>query len=121
MSMKEHTLVLLFLSVFLLFAVQSSSEAAGASVGDAGACVYGNYPTLQGNIQRTGGVEGISPLTNSLLWQSPPATAGCIESGVVVANGRVFFETWYSWMGGNATDALYCLDARTGEILWSNR
>ena len=119
MSMKEHTLVLLSLSLFLLFAVQSSG--AGASGGSAGACdVYGNYPMLQGNIQRTGGVEDISPLTNSLLWQSPPETAGCIESGVVAANGRVFFETWYSWMGGNATDALYCLDARTGEILWTN-
>ena len=80
------------------------------------------YPTLQYDAQRTGNVTGIAPETASLLWQSGEKTAGCIGAGPIVSDGKVYISTWWSWMGGggNAVDALYCLDAASGEEIWNN-
>ena len=82
------------------------------------------YPTLQYNAQRAGDVPGKGPVTSNLLWQSPNETHGCIQSGLVVHDGKVYVETWYSGMGRmdpGETDALFCLDEDTGEILWMNK
>ncbi len=82
------------------------------------------YSMLQYDAQRTGNVPGKGPVTSNLLWQSPNATHGCIQSGSIVHDGKVYVETWYSaGMGGGDSskiDALYCLDEITGEILWMN-
>ncbi len=83
----------------------------------------GNYPMLQYDAQRTGNVSGIAPETDTLLWQSNEKTAGCIEAGPIVSDGKVYISTWWSaGMGveGNAVDALYCLDEDTGEEIWNN-
>ena len=105
----------------------------GQRIVDAVETVYGylsallepamTYPTLQYNAQRTGNVPGKGPVTSNLLWQSPNETHGCIQSGPVVHDGKVYVETWYLGMGGmdpGETDALFCLDEDTGEILWMN-
>ncbi|MCK4731623.1 MAG: PQQ-binding-like beta-propeller repeat protein, partial [Methanophagales archaeon] len=81
------------------------------------------YPTLQYNAQRAGDVPGKGPVTSNLLWQSPNETHGCIQAGPVIHDGKVYVETWYSGMGGadpGETNALFCLDEDTGEILWMN-
>ncbi len=81
------------------------------------------YPTLQYNAQRAGDVAGKGPVTSNLLWQSPNETHGCIQAGPVIQDGKVYVETWYSGMGGEdtgETNALFCLDADTGEIVWMN-
>ncbi|MCW3133572.1 MAG: helical backbone metal receptor [Methanophagales archaeon] len=81
------------------------------------------YPTLQYNAQRTGDVPGKGPVTSSLLWQSPNETHGCIQAGPVVHDGKMYVETWYSGMGGEdsgETNALFCLDVDSGEIVWMN-
>lgn len=78
------------------------------------------YPMFQHDAQRTGNVSGVAPETATLLWESSEKTAGCIEAGPIVSEGRVYISTWWSWMGGNATDALYCLDEDTGEDIWNN-
>ena len=82
-----------------------------------------NYPMLQYDAQRTGNVSGIAPGTDTLLWQSNEKTAGCIQAGPIVSDGKVYISTWWSsGMGveGNAVDALYCLDENTGEEIWNN-
>jgi outer membrane protein assembly factor BamB len=82
-----------------------------------------NYPMLQYDAQRTGNVSGIAPETDTLLWQSNEKTAGCIQAGPIVSDGKVYISTWWSsGMGveGNAVDALYCLDEDTGEEIWNN-
>ncbi|MCK4733714.1 MAG: PQQ-binding-like beta-propeller repeat protein, partial [Methanophagales archaeon] len=81
------------------------------------------YPMLQYNAQRTGNVSGVAPETANLLWQSGEKTAGCIQAGPIVYDGKVYITTWWSaGMGveGNGVDALYCLDENTGEEIWSN-
>ncbi len=83
----------------------------------------GNYPMLQYDAQRTGNVSGIAPETDTLLWRSNERTAGCIEAGPIVSDGKVYTSTWWSaGMGveGNAVDALYCLDKNSGEEIWNN-
>ncbi len=83
----------------------------------------GVYPTLQYDAQRTGNVSGAAPETATLLWQSNEKTAGCIQAGPIVYDGKVYISTWWSsGMGvkGNAVDALYCLDEGTGEEIWNN-
>ncbi|MCD6456351.1 MAG: PQQ-binding-like beta-propeller repeat protein [Methanophagales archaeon] len=82
-----------------------------------------NYPMLQYDAQRTGNVSGIAPETDTLLWQSNEKTAGCIQAGPIVSDGKVYISTWWSsGMGveGNAVDALYCLDENSGEEIWNN-
>jgi len=78
------------------------------------------YLMLQYDAQRTGNASGTWPETATLLWQSSEKTAGCIQAGPIVANDRVYVATWASWMAGNATDALYCLDLETGREIWNN-
>ncbi|RLG35249.1 hypothetical protein DRN97_00350 [Methanosarcinales archaeon] len=105
----------------------------GPRIVDAVETVYGylsvlikptmTYPTLQYNAQRTGNVPGKGPVKSNLFWQSPDETHGCIQAGPVVHDGKVYIETWYSGMGGEdpgETDALYCLNEDTGEIVWMN-
>jgi outer membrane protein assembly factor BamB len=58
-----------------------------------------------------------------LLWQSGEKTAGCIQAGPTVSDGKVYISTWWSsgmGVAGNAVDALYCLDVNTGEEIWNN-
>ncbi|NQE06269.1 Cobalamin-binding protein [ANME-1 cluster archaeon GoMg1] len=106
----------------------------GPRIVDAVETVYGylsallepakTYPMLQYNAQRTGNVPGKGPVTSNLLWQSPNETHGCIQAGPVIHDGKVYVETWYSGMGGadpDETNALFCLDEDTGEILWMNK
>ena len=105
-----------FVSVLLLTAAVPASATSSATSS-------ATYPTLQYDAQRTGNVGGAAPETASLLWQSGEKTAGCVQAGPVVLDGRVFFTTWWSGgMGveGNASDALYCLDEETGEEVWNN-
>jgi outer membrane protein assembly factor BamB/ABC-type Fe3+-hydroxamate transport system substrate-binding protein len=81
------------------------------------------YPMLQYNAQKTGNVSGVAPETANLLWQSGEKTAGCIQAGPIVYDGKVYLTTWWSSGMGveeNGVDALYCLDANTGEEIWSN-
>ena len=78
------------------------------------------YLMLQYDAHRTGNASGTGPATVTLLWQSSEKTAGCIQAGPIVANDRVYVATWASWMAGNATNALYCLDLETGGELWNN-
>ena len=78
------------------------------------------YFMLQYDPQRTGNASGTGPETATLLWQSSEKTAGCIQAGPIVANDRVYVATWASWTGGNATNALYCLDRKTGREIWNN-
>jgi len=82
-----------------------------------------DYPMLQYDAQRTGNVRGIAPETDTLLWRSDEKTAGCIEAGPIVSDGKVYISTWWSagmGVAGTATDALYCLDENTGEEIWNN-
>jgi len=102
---------LVLASVLLLTAVPALAVAEEA----------GNYPMLQYDAQRTGNVGGIAPETDTLLWNSSEKTAGCIEAGPIVSDGKVYISTWYSGMGGgNGTDALYCLNENSGEEIWNN-
>ena len=80
----------------------------------------GSYLTLQYDAQRTGNVSGTGPGTATLLWQSSEKTAGCIQAGPIIVNDRIYMVAWSSWMAGNATNALYCLDRETGRELWNN-
>lgn len=83
----------------------------------------GTYPMFHYDAQRTGNVSGVAPETATLLWQSSDKTAGCIQAGPVVYDGKVYMSTWWSsGMGteGNAVDALYCLDKNSGEEIWNN-
>ena len=83
----------------------------------------GNYPMFHYDAQRTGNVCGIAPETTTLLWQSSEKTAGCIQAGPIVSDGKVYISTWWSsGMGteGNAVDALYCLDKNSGKEIWNN-
>ena len=78
------------------------------------------YPMFQYDPQRTGNASGRGPETATLLWESSEKTAGCIQAGPIIANNRVYVATWLSWTGGNAINALYCLDRETGSELWNN-
>lgn len=88
------------------------------SVDEPAVVASSDYPTLQYDAQRTGNVPGGAPKTATLLWRSNEKTAGCIQAGPLVSNGRVYSVTWASWMSGNASDALYCLDKDSGEVIW---
>ena len=104
---------LLIASIILLTAMSTV-----ATVGAGGV-----YPTLQYDAQRTGNVTGIAPETATLLWQSNEKTAGCIQAGPIISDGKVYVSTWWSsGMGveGNAVDALYCIDKNSGEEIWNN-
>ncbi len=90
------------------------------SVNEPAVVASSDYPTYQYDAQRTGNVTGRAPKTATLLWQSNEKTAGCIQAGPVVSNGRVYISTWASWMSGNASDALYCLDKDSGAEVWNN-
>jgi outer membrane protein assembly factor BamB len=81
------------------------------------------YPTFQYDAQRTGAVSGTAPDTATVLWQSSDKTAGCVEAGPIVHNGKVYVSTWWSsgmGVAGDAVDALYCLDQESGEEIWNN-
>jgi outer membrane protein assembly factor BamB len=81
------------------------------------------YPMLQYDAQRTGAVSGTAPDTATVLWQSNEKTAGCVEAGPIVHDGKVYVSTWWSsgmGVAGDAVDALYCLDQESGEEIWNN-
>ncbi|MCK4733020.1 MAG: PQQ-like beta-propeller repeat protein, partial [Methanophagales archaeon] len=78
-----------------------------------------SYPMFQYDAQRTGNVSGIAPETATLLWNSSEKTAGCVQAGPVVYDGKVYISTWLSGTAP-ATNALYCLDENTGEEIWNN-
>jgi outer membrane protein assembly factor BamB len=101
----------LILVVSFFFALPLTIAAASES---------GEYPMFQYDPQRTGNASGAGPETATLLWQSSEKTGGCIQAGPIVANDRVYVVTWLSWTGGNAINALYCLDRETGSELWNN-
>ncbi len=106
---------LYLVAVLLVGAVLLSLPLTTAAMGDSD-----GYFTFQYDAQRTGNASGTGPETATVLWQSGEKTAGCIQAGPIVVNDRVYVVVWASWMAGNATNALYCLDMETGRELWNN-
>jgi len=67
-----------------------------------------DWPTLQGNYQRTGYSDGLAPNTNHTLWKYE--VGDVVGSSPLVAEGKVVV--------GSINGYIYCLDEGTGELIW---
>ena len=79
------------------------------------ATAEGNYPMFHYDLQRTGNVSGDAPMTNDLLWSA--YLGGFVGSSPIVSDGNVYVSNWEMDVGSYG---LYCLDERTGTIIWNN-
>jgi len=65
-----------------------------------------------------GNISMIASPADELLWKTRPSE-GYIGGGASVEGGRVYVSTWPS-MGESGNLGLFCLDNRTGEVIWRN-
>ena len=65
-----------------------------------------------------GNISMISTPADELLWKTRPSE-GYIGGGATISDGRVYVSTWPS-MSESGNLGLFCLDNRTGEVIWKN-
>jgi len=78
-----------------------------------------DYLTFHADDKRTGNVSGTGPISPDVLWSEKLTPKGYIGGGAVVYEGRAYASTWPD-MSYKGEQALCCLDAADGSILWLN-
>lgn len=79
---------------------------------------WGDYSTFHGDSQRTGNASVLGPDTSNLLW-TQQITSHSIYGGVAVSEDRVYVCDSLD-MSFSGQQALSCLNATDGAIIWTN-
>ncbi len=80
---------------------------------------FGDHLTFRGDAQRNGNVDGTGPSSPDLLWSEKLTAKGYIGSSAAVYGNRVYVSSWPD-MSYKGEQALGCLDAEDGSVLWLN-
>jgi len=80
---------------------------------------FGDHLTFRGDAQRTGNVSGDGPAAPVLLWREKVTAKGYVGGSASISGERVYVSSWPD-MSYQGEQALGCLDARDGSVLWRN-
>jgi len=80
---------------------------------------FGDHLTFRGDGMRTGNVSGTGPSSPEILWSEKVTAKGYIGGSAAVCGERIYVSSWPE-MSYKGEQALGCLDARDGSVLWRN-
>jgi len=80
---------------------------------------FGDHPTFRGDAQRTGNVSGIGPASPEIIWSEKVTAKGYIGGSASVSGERIYVSSWPD-MSYKGEQALGCLNAGDGSVLWRN-
>ena len=79
----------------------------------------GDHLTFRGDAQRTGNVSGTGPASSDLLWSEKLTAKGYIGGSASIRGEWVYVSSWPD-MSYKGEQALGCLNAEDGSVLWLN-
>lgn len=80
---------------------------------------FGDQSTFRGDPQRTGNVSGTGPASPEILWSEKLTAKGYIGGSAAVCRERIYVSSWPD-MSYKGEQALGCLNAGDGSVLWLN-
>jgi outer membrane protein assembly factor BamB len=79
----------------------------------------GDHLTFRGDAQRSGNVSATGPDRSDLLWSEKLTARGYIGGSAAVYGDRIYVSSWPD-MSYKGEQALSCLNAEDGSVLWLN-
>lgn len=77
-----------------------------------------DWPTFQGNAQRTGHVNRPEIQTPRVRWQQPVSTTGWLNNPIIAENTVFTGSSGHVWNTPDRTDGIYAFDTQSGKKRW---